>query len=194
MLSWLSYRKPDLDLQTLDTRVPLDVARVLQHSGVPPFRQALTQLNHELERARRYQRSLAVTLFGYDDVAEREVVHDEGAQPGPALLPGEHALFPAVLASVLRDSTREADIVTCTATLGRAIVIMPETGVPEAMQAVNRLRELASVRLGCAVRGGFAVFPDQGLTSEELIRLASEDARRCVRTDRLVRYVEGMSY
>jgi hypothetical protein len=192
VLSWLSSRKPDLDLQTLDTKVPLDVARVLQHSGVPSFRQALRQVNHELERARRYQRPLAVTLFGYDNsTTERELARDTTRA---AALPGEHALFPAVLASVLRESTRETDIVTCTSTLARAIVVMPETGMAEAMQAVNRLRDIGSAKLACPVRGGFAVFPDQGLTTEELIRLATEDARRSVRPTRLVPFAEGVGY
>jgi hypothetical protein len=77
-----------------------------------------------------------------------------------------------VRASLLRESTREIDIVTYAAMLARCLVLMPETDRPAAERAVRRLQTLACQRLLTPVSACVAVFPVDGLVLEELLRLA----------------------
>lgn len=195
-MSWRALKKTVFDLRALDEPVPPDTALLLQRAGVPGFRQAVRRVNGELDRARRYQRALAVTIFAHDDSRDPSVAADDGLVEIPPLVPCDHALFPAILAALLRETTRETDIVTCTAAQPRSIVVMPETGAAEALQAVKRLRELCVARLKCPMRVGFAIFPEHGLTLEELLRYAGEDAARCVREEAFVRSmpsIQGIS-
>ena len=51
-----------VDLQHMDAPLSREVAAILAGAGVPTFRQALPALTAELERARRYDRPLAIAL------------------------------------------------------------------------------------------------------------------------------------
>jgi len=187
MFTWLNMKTSTLtlNLQTMDSRLPREFQSLLAGSGVPGFRQALPRLAAEFDRARRYQHALTIALFGEDGVLASGASTagwngGDGASVtrAHALPPDGHGLFPAVLASVLREGTRDADIVTYAAALGRCIVVMPETDRAQAHQAVNRLRELGTRRLMFPVRASIATFPEDGWTIGELIRQAGQDGPR----------------
>lgn len=187
MFTWLNMKTSTLtlNLQTMDSRLPREFQSLLAGSGVPAFRQALPRLAAEFDRARRYQHALTIALFGEEGVlasGASTAGHNGGngawATQAHTLPPDGHGLFPAVLASVLREGTREADIVTYSAALGRCIVAMPETDSAQAHKAVNRLRELGARRLMFPVRASIATFPENGWTLEELIRQVGQDAPR----------------
>lgn len=185
MTTWFALKKSTPDVHRRDPRSFLDISHVLARAGVPGFRQALPRLAAEFGRARRYQHALTIALFGTDGFAPAGGVDPlatagngaNGASAASAQIapPG---LLPAVLASVLRESTREEDVVTYAASLGRCIVAMPETDGAQAQQAVSRLRELGIRRLLCPVHASLAAFPQDGLTLEELIRQAEQEAVR----------------
>jgi hypothetical protein len=91
------------------------------------------------------------------------------------------SLNPALLASILREIVRDADIVTYAALLGRCVVLMPEVCKAEARQALARVGHLCANRIGLAIRAGIAVFPEEGWTLEDLIQHAEqmdEEAKR----------------
>ena len=192
-MAWYSLKRTFFDLRALEEPVPPEAALLLQGADVPAYRQAMRRIGGELDRARRYRRALAITIFGYDNSHDPSVVDDVGLAGGAEAIPGEHALFPVILAALLREVTRETDIVTCAGAQARSIVVMPETGVAEAGQAVNRLRELCAARLKVPIRAGLAVFPQHGLTLEELLRYAGEDARRCVRDASLIPSIQSLT-
>lgn len=189
MLTWFPLKESPRGLDRLDSRSVLDITHVLARTGVPGFRQALPQLTAELGRARRYQHALSVALFETDgfplsssEAADPVAAPGRGANGASAPHPpmpasAGHGLLPAVLASILRESTREADVVTYAAALGRCIVAMPETDGVHARRAVERLAALTARRLLCPVRVSVAAFPQDGLTLEELIRQAEEEGR-----------------
>jgi hypothetical protein len=191
-MAWYSLKRTFFDLRALEEPVPPEAALLLQSADVAGYRPAMRRICGELDRARRYRRALAITIFGYDNAHDRSVA-DDGLAGIVESIPGEHALFPVILAVLLREVTRETDIVTCAGSQARSIVVMPETGVAEAGQAVNRLRELCAARLKVPIRAGFAVFPQHGLTLEELLRYAGEDAKRCVRDASLIPSIESLS-
>jgi len=173
VVAWL-FSKKRLSVQTNGGRLPATVANFLHQVGVPGFRQALGQLSREMDRARRYQRALTITVFAYSEGATADMRGDGGS--GEAFAPGGHVLLPAILASLLREVTRGTDIVAYVSSHNRCIVVMPETGAVEAVRGVSRLRDLCVERLRCSIHSGTAVFPSDGLTLEELIRHATDRA------------------
>jgi hypothetical protein len=170
MFTWFITRSGARTLQELDIRLPRDFRVVLERSGVPGFRQALPRVNAEFARARRYQHPLSVALLGRVGKAVAAATTDR--ELSLRSLAPEDALFPAVLAAVLREQTRDTDVVTYAAALDRCIVVMPETSRGEAHLATSRLRELGGARLHCTVAASVVTFPEQGWTLEELIRQA----------------------
>ncbi len=182
MLTWLTTKRSTLDVQTLDSWLPREFQDLLANLGVPGFRQALPKMVAELHRARRYQHALTVALFGSDEpakagaaAAEAHRISEATALHAFASDGGAHGLYPAILASVLREDTRETDIVAYTAALGRCLVAMPETDASQAQLAVTRLRELGLRRLKIPVHVSLAAFPRDGCTLDELIRVAKEE-------------------
>ena len=153
----------------------LDISHVLARAGIPGYRQALPLITSEFERARRYNHPLSLALFGM--VTAIEAAGASSSRNGHGT-PEAAGLFPAVLASLLRESTREIDIVTYVAMLARCLVLMPETDRPAAEYAVRRLRTLAGQRLLTPVTTGVAVFPADGLVLDELVRLAAAQPLR----------------
>ena len=204
---WFSAKKAPLTLQSLHARAPQDVLTVLARAGVPGFREAVPLITTELTRARRYGRSLTVALFGIDGDGRLPSVagpqngtghgaghgngngngdvrpHGSGngsARPHPLDGGTPPALYPAILAALLREISRDIDIVTYAAALGSTVVVFPEVGQDEARLAVSRLTDWCGTHLQLSVRAEGAVFPQDGLTLEELLRVAHARSRPSV--------------
>lgn len=180
-MRWLFSRRPALDLPALDGGVARHAAVVLAAAGVPRFRDALPRMVLELERARRYGRPLSVALVGPESAHAHEgnggsspVSHNGHSGSAP---PTSGPLFAALLGSLLRELMRETDIVAYAAALDRCVIVMPEMGEEESRLAVRRLRELCAARLGVPIRTQVAAFPHDGLTLEELLKLAEARSR-----------------
>jgi hypothetical protein len=172
---WPFSKRSTLDVRALERRLPRHVAAVLTAAGVPRFREALPRMVMELERARRYGRPLTIALHA--------VAPTTAAGNGAGGGHGDHAgvaqsdfaaadpFSTALLGSMLRELVREIDIVAYSAALSRCTVVMPEIGQPEARLATRRLRDMCSARLAMPIRAEVAVFPEDGVTLEELITL-----------------------
>ncbi len=123
-------------------------------------------LYEEVVRAERYQRQLAVLWIDLDHFKQVNDTHG-------------HAVGDQVLRTV---SLRLADSIRSVDTLGRYggeefIVILPEMPVDKAMDTAERLRHRiagepittsADGALSLSISIGIAVFPDHGITAEEL--------------------------
>jgi hypothetical protein len=199
MFTWLMNRSA-VDPQRVESWPTRDAAFFLAGGGVPTFRQSIPRITAELDRARRYQRALTFAIFSVDRAADPGATMfaaaptgADGEWPGHAevLPPGGGVLLSVVLACLLRETMRETDIVTYASTEGRCVVVMPEVDTAEARQALGRLHDLAASRLTSPVRAGIAVFPQDGLTLEELIRRADERAQRAVPGPHLVESDSG---
>ena len=177
MLTWFAQKSSTRGVRPLAAHL-LDITHVLARAGVPGYRQAVPLLSMEFERARRYQHALSLALFGTDGLPGATTGHGRH----DAELPGGHGLFPALLASVLREGTRQTDIVTYTSMLGRCIVLMPETDRGRAEQAVRRLRDLAVQRLLTPVATTLASFPGDGLVLDDLLRFAAAQPQAALET------------
>lgn len=179
-MRWLFSRRQAFDLPALDGGVPRGAASVLAAANVPRFRDALPRMVLELERARRYGRPLSVALVGPEAMRGHEgngatpVSHNGQSDSAP---PTSGPLFAALLGSLLRELMRETDIVAYAGALDRCVIVMPEMGEAESRLAVRRLRDQCEAHLSVPVRAHVAVFPDDGFTLEELVKLADSRSR-----------------
>lgn len=158
-------KKLESELAEMATRDPL--------TGLFNRRELSRLLEEELERAKRYQRSMAILWIDFDHFKDVNDTHG-------------HAAGDSVLKSVsqlLLDSVRSVDWV------GRFggeefVIVLPEMDANEARETAERIRDLVSsvpqplgggrsVRLTISV--GVAVCPNHGLTAPQL-RAAADRA------------------
>jgi hypothetical protein len=173
-----------IDLHQMDVTLTREMSAALARAGVATFRQALPRLRAELDRARRYNRPITVALLGDARVSPAlspaAVAHEADSRRrsvsthSSPLGPGS-PLLPAVIASLLREMTREVDIVTYAATLGRCLIAMPEATEAEGRQAMARVGEMCARQLMVPVYARLAIFPKDGWTLEELVRRAVDN-------------------
>jgi diguanylate cyclase (GGDEF)-like protein len=131
------------------------------------------RIEEEASRARRYGRPLTVALIDLDHFKQFNDTFGHAA--------GDDAL--RTLANVLKLSVRRSDIV---ARYGgeEFVVLFPETGVLEAMEKLETIRErIAMLRIPVARRtvpaqvtqyGGVASWPDDGSAVDEVLFTADE--------------------
>ena len=133
------------------------------------------RLTAELERARRYDRSVSVAVVDIDDF---KTVNDTfGHSMGDAVL--------RRVGEILRSQIRETDL-ACRIGGEEFGVLMPETGTVGAAQAAERIRQaIASVEMPGVgtvhVSIGVAVFPDQAGSRDQLFEAADRALYRAKR-------------
>jgi diguanylate cyclase (GGDEF)-like protein len=140
-------------------------------TGLANQRYFMRRLEEEIDRARRYGRSVALIMFDLDDL---KGINDRyGHQAGDEVL--------RQLGDSLRKSIRSIDVV---ARYGgdEFCIIMPESDRADCEQFMNRLQQKiaasrfrinqASKDLTCTVSLGGAVFPQSADNSEKLIYAA----------------------
>lgn len=181
-------KKLESELEELATRDPL--------TGLYNRRELSRLLEEELERARRYQRSLALLWIDFDHFKD---VNDTYG----------HAAGDSVLKSVsrlLEDSVRSVDWV------GRFggeefVIVLPEMEMAEARDTADRLRQQVSAApqpLGdgntvpLTISIGVAVYPGHGVTGAQLraaadraMYRAKEQGRNCVSMAHLSQHVHN---
>ena len=153
-------------LSTRNKRSPkLPRSLAVQMMRVPDYHQSQTQFSQELIRARRYGRPLSVVVLMLDETAS-----DNGGAGDSRTRRIDLAFL--LLGSVWRDATRKSDLVTWDPVLNRYVIALTETGKSEAQRLSNRLLQLSSQGSDIRFRAGFAEFPTDGLTVEDLVNVA----------------------
>lgn len=168
--------------------IPRELWLSMEQAHVQPLHQALPQLAYEVARARRYERPLTIAVIRADGVSAEPTVNGHVHLPplpdtetNSALVAQSwvsSALMTMLIATLLRESLREADIVTYSARFGICILALPETDDDGARATVARLQALCLQRLLTSVHGGVAEFSKAGWTIEELLRQAELDSTK----------------
>jgi len=137
-------------------------------TGLANHRYFTRRIEEEIDRARRYNRSLALIILDMDDL---KGINDRfGHQAGDAVIKR--------MGHILRSSIRAIDII---ARYGgdEFCAIMPEADATTCERFMSRLQTkiagsrfntgIAGTDLECTVSLGGAVFPDHGLEPEQLV-------------------------
>jgi hypothetical protein len=137
-------------------------------ASVPTLHQELPRLAIELERARRHCRPLSVVLVSLDSPAR---LASDGVEASSELYP----VLSVLLALTLRETLRQADIVSYVTAQSRCVVVLPETSGEGARAVVRRMRQQPSIALLSPLRTGLGVFPEDGWTFDAILGRADED-------------------
>jgi GGDEF domain-containing protein len=146
------------------------------HAAIPRYRRSLPRLTAELERARRYQRVLTVTVLVVDfdrhQPAKRHVI----AMPGNAEIASQ--FFFSLVSSLLRDNVRGSDLVTYDVTNDYYVLLFPEATAAATEQTLRRLQQLVLQRSKVSLRYGLAEYPKDGLLIPDLVSRAFAQSQR----------------
>jgi diguanylate cyclase (GGDEF)-like protein len=164
------------DLEESHTELEVAHAKIQQQAltdpltGLPNHRAIVEQLGKEVDRARRFERTVCVLFFDMD--------HFKALNDGYGHNAGDEAL--CTFGQVLREQLRTID------TVGRwggeeFLAILPETTVEEAKTVAERVREAVSyhifpvgggLHMTCSI--GLSCYPSQAPTQEALIHAADQ--------------------
>ncbi|GJM43528.1 MAG: hypothetical protein DHS20C21_03700 [Gemmatimonadota bacterium] len=154
---------------------------------VPSLRTRLIDLNAEVDRARRYERSVAVIVLKLDDAttvgASLGLVDPASgsgivSEQARALIQSARQVMFWNVGYVLNDLLRASDVAACDLPEQRYVVLLPEAEEEEAMEAANRLESRIMDAAGVHVRLGVAVYRHHGLTIEHLMESAASMSDR----------------
>ncbi len=126
----------------------------------------------EINRSRRYQRPLSVVVVqpGLDtfNLALERIFHE--------VLRGLVRHYAVVgLGRMLKISLRRTDVVALEdRSKGRFVVLCPETDIRGAAALAERIATYSPEELGFSVEWGSALFPDDALTFEDVVKIAVE--------------------
>lgn len=135
-------------------------------------------LNVELERARRYERSLSIVVLWTTPLGDEDAVQRRGNGIGREGPEGPPQVVSLLAASGLREILRESDILCFKPIANRFVLALAESDTESANGALERIRSLFHDRLRLEVCAGTSRFPEDGLTLESLIAEATARAER----------------
>jgi hypothetical protein len=167
-----------------------------REAPIPEFREMLSHLRGEMDRARRYKRPLSVLVVTPhpvgDDGAWPDPIGDADARStGKRVLPDTRLphLASLLAGSILAGAVRQADSATYQTANDRFVVFLAEADREVARGAVRRIQQMMRERARLGMRVGIATFPEDGLTLSDLLGQAAEQWERTpfdlhVRSDR----------
>jgi hypothetical protein len=154
---------------------------------IPSLRAQLPTYVRELDRVRRYDRSLAIVVLKLEDPRTLErafglLEPEDGrglvSEDPDALVQAARQVMFWNVGYVLSDIVRENDLVACDLPNRRHIVLLPESEEEDAQETAGRLAELILESVDVRVRRGVAVYRMDGLTITDLIESATAMCER----------------
>lgn len=137
-------------------------------------------LHKELERARRYERGLSVSVLTVEpsDAVEDGPLDPDGTARVFTKASGPPQVVALLAASGLRDMLRQSDVLCYQPTENRFVLALAESDAEEAEKALVRIRGIFRERLGLDVQAGISRFPDDALTLAGLMDSAASRGAR----------------
>ena len=134
---------------------------------VMELQKAEDRISAELTRSRRYQRSLSLLIVELD-----RKISEDTAKPFEGLQNDLLQRFAAArVGQIIGERARETDLLLRDRR-GRFLLLCPETDDANSVLFGERIRRAVSDQVGAGVRWGFASFPNDALTFDELIEFA----------------------
>lgn len=145
------------------------------HSGLLSYNETQKQLHAELGRARRHQRPLSVAMIKLEPKTYAAALHRAVREAQAAMLERYvHVRVGTFLARHIRDT----DVIAHHAQHGHFLLVAPEADGQQTTDMLRRLSGNIEAKMGIQMHYSIADFPNVALTSDELLRRASEDLQR----------------
>jgi hypothetical protein len=152
-------------------------ARARRGASLPRYRRSQQDLESELERTRRGDRSLATLVVRLDpssiaDLEQELEAAGAGKNGGTAVRCTIHTVF-AVIGAIIDDCLRGIDLATVDPASRRYIVLLPETTREQAEDTVRRMASVIFDETGLQIRAGIAEFRTDGVLLDDLVQVAT---------------------
>jgi hypothetical protein len=150
------------------------------------YQQEYPEFCKELDRVRRYDRSLTVLVVKLDEeqlfeIREgllRHVTASVEKEKSESVVTCAVQVMFANVGYLLQDLLRDMDTATCDVSRSRYVVLLPELTRAEAEGTAARLEETILRVAGVRVRIGMAEFRTDGVLIEDLVNEASDKSDR----------------
>lgn len=136
--------------------------------AIPVHGRSVSYLAEELERARRYHRTLTVAVAR---VRDRALTGNGKGAHAQRLFSSALVTY-LVLACLVRRMLRASDAISYDSTLNGCVLLMIEIDRTQAVRCLERIQKLIYDRAELELSVGIAQFPADGYTLEELIKTA----------------------
>ncbi|MBD3377004.1 hypothetical protein GF406_18395 [candidate division KSB1 bacterium] len=156
-----------------------------QINSLSSLRAAMPVIVKELDRSRRYQRTLSVVVLRLED--NNGSIYKNGHKVMPNRQDRRfdvdmHFMHHVqlgflIMGSILRDSLRQCDLATYDSQHNQFILLLPETNLQQARKVVLRLNRLFFKRMLFQLQAGIAEFPEQGIVFDDLMAKAVQDSK-----------------
>lgn len=152
---------------------------------MPAYRSALPSFRGELNRVRRYDRSLALIVLKLDeDLVLGPSPVPDGVSAGDTTSTSQKRAIMRIMfwnvGYVLRDLLRESDLAACDVSRMRYVVLLPEADQQEGLTMAERLAGQILEHLDVPLRTGVAAYRLDGLTVEDLVECATGKSEQVV--------------
>jgi len=168
----LSHRVAD-DLYNFENMIAnLNLTGVSKR--VMEFADSGDSIAYEFIRSRRYQTPLSVLLIKLEKQSIRKNIDQsiEGLFNEMLTRYSSNSLV-----RLLDKELRRTDLIIQQPHKNRLILLFPETDAEGTNTMMSRIRELAKEVLGVTISCGFATFPDEAITFDELVKRAENHFR-----------------
>jgi len=156
---------------------------ILRSISMPSYRQMTSRYQLELERARRFERSLSMVVVRLDGDEPRDmelVLRRESAREREARIVAAcgHRIAFAHVGLVLQECLRDMDLAACDVTARRYVVVLPECTRTDAAGLVKRVELLVRRGTGLGIRTGIAEAGADGMMVADIVQKAAERMAR----------------
>jgi len=140
--------------------------------SVPDVKEIDVQIQSEVNRSRRFSRSMSVILVKADINSTKIVL--------PSLLAEVQASFiqrylNAKVAQIIKKDLRRMDLLAIDQKEERLVIINPETNVQDTHVILQRIKDAVDRELGIEIALSTASFPDQAYSFEDLLDVAEKN-------------------
>jgi hypothetical protein len=141
-------------------------------SLVPDVKEIDVQIQSEVNRSRRFSRSMSVILVKADLNSTKIVL--------PSLLAEVQASFiqrylNAKVAQIIKKDLRRMDLLAIDQKAERLVIINPETNSQDTPVILQRIKDAVDRELGIEIALSTASFPDQAYSYEDLLDVAEKN-------------------
>jgi GGDEF domain-containing protein len=165
----LSYRVAD-DLSNFDNVISnLNLTGVSKR--VMELEEASDEIAKEFVRSRRYNIPLSILLVRLDSVSIREKI-DQSVMTVFNEMMTRYTSNSFI--RILDKELRRTDFIIDQPKQNRLILLFPETSAEGTRTMISRIEAMASEILGINVSFGYATFPDEAITFDELVKRAEQ--------------------
>lgn len=161
VLVWMRFR--------IAASIHRAVSMISNAAGISVSRTAIALIPEELERARRYQKTLTLAVAHVQTEAEGNSTRRTSLYRSD---PRHPLITYPVVAFLIRSVLRKNDTIGYDTAKNQYLLLLVEVNKSDARYCLQRIEQVVRDQIGVVLRTGTAQFPDDGYTTDELVKAA----------------------